>query len=245
MTDSQQRALSPEERQATVDRLCAHFARDAMNTTELERRLDIAYAARTRAELVALEQDLPALRSERRPAVSVPAPAPDAASDAADVAADVAASPAAPSVPVDPSRPVQENDLIVSFWGATERKGSWVPPRQLTAIAVMGGTDLDFRQATFATGTVSVRLLALMGGVDIVVPPGVRVEWGGIALMGGVSTPERDTPPAPDAPVIRLTGLVCMGGVDVVERHPGESARDARKRIRKDRKARRRLASGD
>ncbi|WP_420442526.1 DUF1707 SHOCT-like domain-containing protein [Candidatus Palauibacter sp.] len=239
MRDSQQGALSPEERQATVDRLCAHFARDAMNTTELERRLDIAYAARTRAELVALEQDLPALRSETRAAVSaVPAPA-------ADVAADIAASPAAPSVPVDPSRPVQENDLIVSIWGATERKGSWVPPRQLTAIAVMGGTDLDFRQATFATGTVSVRLLALMGGVDIVVPPGVRVEWGGIALMGGVSTPERDTPPAPDAPVIRLTGLVCMGGVDVVERHPGESARDARKRIRKDRKARRRLASGD
>ncbi|MYL05903.1 MAG: hypothetical protein F4012_03540 [Gemmatimonadales bacterium] len=148
-------------------------------------------------------------------------------------------------MPVDPARPVQESDLIVSIWGATERKGSWIPPRRLNAVTVMGGTDLDFRQATFATETVSVRLLALMGGVDIVVPPGVRVEWGGIALMGGVSTPEPDTPPAPDAPVIRISGLVCMGGVDVVERHPGESARDARKRIRKDRKARRRLASGD
>ena len=224
-TESQQGALSPEERQATVDRLCAHFARDAMNTTELERRLDIAYAARTRAELVALERDLPALRSETRPAV--PEPSPTAA------------------VPVDPARPVQEHDLIVSVWGATERKGSWVPPRQLTAVTVMGGTDLDFRQAAFAAETVSIRLLALMGGVDIVVPPGVRVEWGGIALMGGVSMPEPATPPAPDAPVIRLSGLVCMGGVDVVERHPGESARDARKRIRKDRKARRRLASGD
>ncbi len=225
MTDSERGALSPEERQATVDRLCAHFARDAMNTTELERRLDIAYAARTRAELVALERDLPALRSETRPAVPAPAPA--------------------ASVAVDPARPVQENDLVVSIWGATERKGSWVPPRQLTAVTVMGGTDLDFRQATFATETVSIRLLALMGGVDIVVPPGVRVEWGGIALMGGVTMPEPGTAPAPDAPVIRLSGLVCMGGVDVVERHPGESARDARKRIRKDRKARRRLASGD
>lgn len=225
MTDSPEKALSPEERQATVDRLCAHFARDAMNTTELERRLDIAYAARTRAELVALERDLPALRSETRAAEPAPA--------------------ATASVPVDPSRPVQESDLIVSIWGATERKGSWIPPRRLTAVTVMGGTDLDFRQATFATETVSVRLLALMGGVDIVVPPGVRVEWGGIALMGGVSTPEPGTPPAPDAPVIRISGLVCMGGVDVVERHPGESARDARKRIRKDRKARRRLASGD
>ncbi|WP_419861423.1 DUF1707 SHOCT-like domain-containing protein [Candidatus Palauibacter sp.] len=225
MTDSPEKALSPEERQATVDRLCAHFARDAMNTTELERRLDIAYAARTRAELVALERDLPALGRETRPV----APAPVATA----------------SVPVDPARPVQESDLLVSIWGATERKGSWIPPRRLNAVTVMGGTDLDFRQATFATETVSVRLLALMGGVDIVVPPGVRVEWGGIALMGGVSTPEPDTPPAPDAPVIRISGLVCMGGVDVVERHPGESARDARKRIKRDRKARRRLASGD
>ena len=225
MKDSQERALSPEERQATVDRLCAHFARDAMNTTELERRLDIAYAARTRAELIALERDLPGLPSETRPAV--PEPSPSA------------------SVPVDPARPVQDHDLIVSIWGATERKGSWVPPRQLTAVTVMGGTDLDFRQAAFATETVSIRLLALMGGVDIVVPPGVRVEWGGIALMGGVSTPEPDTPPAPDAPVIRISGLVCMGGVDVVERHPGESARDARRRIKRDRRARRRLASGD
>ncbi len=108
MTDSEMGALSPEERQATVDRLCAHFARDAMNTTELERRLDIAYAARTRAELVALERDLPALRSETRPAV--PAPAPTA------------------SVPVDPSRPVQENDLIVSIWGRPNARAAGSRP---------------------------------------------------------------------------------------------------------------------
>lgn len=226
MKDSQERALSPEERQATVDRLCAHFARDDMDTTELERRLDIAYAARTRAELVALEQDLPALGAETRPK-KVPEGA------------------RAATVPVDPERTAQEHDLIVSIWGATERKGSWMPPRQLTAVTVMGGTDLDFRQAAFATETVSVRLLVLMGGVDIVVPPGVRVEWGGIALMGGVTMPEPLTPPAPDAPILRLSGLVCMGGVDVVERHPGESAREARKRISRDRKPRRRLAAGE
>ena len=225
MTDSQTRALSAAERQATVDRLCAHFASDAMDTTEFERRLDIAYAARTRAELVALEQDLPAPGSEARAAVP--------------------ARPPSPSMPVDPSRPAQKSDFLVSIWGATERRGSWVPPRKLTAVTVMGGTDLDFRQARFATQEVSVQLFALMGGVDIVVPPGVRVEWGGIALMGGVAMPEPDTPPAADAPVIRISGLVCMGGVDVVERLPGESAREARKRVRRDRKARRRLASGD
>ena len=211
------RSLSPGERQATVERLCAHFARDAISATELERRLDIAYAARTPGELVSLERDLPPLQRETRPV----APAPRS------------------SASVDPSRPARKIDLIVSVWGTTERKGSWVPPRTLTAVSVMGGTDLDFRQAAFATAEVSVRLFALMGGVDIVVPPGVRVEWGGLALMGGVTMPEPSTPPARDAPVIRITGLVCMGGVDVMERLPGESAGDARKRLRMARKAHR------
>ena len=218
------RSLSPEERQATVDRLCAHFARDTITDSELERRLDLAYAARTRAELVSLEHDLPALESGTHPA-SPPAEAPS-------------------SVAIDPGRAVSERDLIVSIWGGTERKGSWTPARRLTTLTLMGGTELDFREAVFATREVSVHVVAVMGGVDVIVPPGVNVEWAGIALMGGVTTPERTKPNAADAPVVRISGLVCMGGVDVVERLPGESAKEARKRLKMEKKARRRLDSG-
>ena len=163
--------LAPEERQATVDRLCEHFARDALTTSELELRLDLAYAARTRAELVSLEHDLPALKSETRLAPP-PAEAPS-------------------SVPSDPGRAVPERDLIVSIWGGTERKGGWTPARRLTALTLMGGAELDFRQAVLTTREVSVRVIAVMGGVLVIVPPGVGVEWAGIALMGGVTTPER------------------------------------------------------
>ena len=219
---SQDGAISPEERQATIDRLCAHFASDGMTETELERRLDIAYAARTLAELAALVRDLPPLVAQAR--------------------ASTPARRASGSVPIDPEQPIQENDLLVSVWGSTERKGSWIPARRLTAVTVMGGTDLDFRQATFATREVSIRVFALMGGVDIVIPPGVHVDWRGVALMGGVATPERSASPAPDAPVVRISGLVCMGAVEVVERLPGETARDARKRIRRHRKERRPVA---
>lgn len=218
------RSLSPGERQATVDRLCTHFARDVLTASELERRLDLAYAARTKDELVSLERDLPDLGAESRPG-----------SPPAEVA---------PSVPVDPGRSAPEHDLIVSIWGSTERKGGWTPARSLTALTLMGGAELDFREAVFATREVSVRVLAVMGGVEVIVPPGVHVEWAGIALMGGVSTPERTGTRAADAPVVRISGLVCMGGVDVVERLPGESAREARKRLKMERKARRRLDSG-
>ena len=218
------RSLTPEERQATVDRLCTHFARDALTASELERRLDLAYAARTRDELVSLERDLPALESETQPA-ALTAEAPS-------------------SVAVDPRRAAPSHDLVVSIWGSTERKGGWTPARSLTALTLMGGAELDFREAVFATREVSVRVVAVMGGVDVIVPPGVRVEWAGIALMGGVTTPDRAGPSAADAPVVRISGLVCMGGVDIVERLAGESAREARKRLKMERKARRRLDSG-
>lgn len=226
------RSLAPAEREAAVERLCAHFARDALTDTELERRLDLAYAARTTAELASLEADLPALEGSAAAVPGSPtSPAPSG-------------SEAPPASPVASGRPAADHDLVVSVWGSTERKGGWTPPRRLTALSVMGGTELDFREAEFATREVSVRVVAVMGGVDVIVPPGVRVEWTGIALMGGVATPERMNPPAPDAPVVRISGLVCMGGVDVVERLPGESAKEARKRLKRARKARRRLDAG-
>ncbi len=216
--------LAPEERQATVDRLCEHFARDALTASELELRLDLANAARTRAELVSLEHDLPALKSEMRLAPP-PAEAPS-------------------SVPIDPGRAVPERDLIVSICGGTARKGGWTPARRLTALALMGAAELDFREAVFTTREVSARVIAVMGGVLVIVPPGVGVEWAGIALMGGVTTPERTGLSTADGPVVRISGLVCMGGIDVVERLPGESAREARKRLKTEKKAHRRLDSG-
>lgn len=203
---------SREEREATVDRLCAHFARDALTESELERRLDLAYAAKTRAELVSLEQDLPVLESGTRPGG--------------------AHSP----VPIDPGRTVHGRDLVVSIWGGTERKGPWTVRRRLATLNVMGGSELDFREAVFTTRDVSLRVVAVMGGVEVIVPPGVGVEWAGVALMGGVSMPERTGQPAPDGPVVRISGLVFMGGVEVVERLRGESAREARKRLRREKK---------
>ena len=224
------RALAPDERDAAVERLCAHFARDALTDTELERRLDLAYAARTTAELAALEADLPTL-----PGAAAPGPPASPAPSGSE-------APSAP--PVKSGPPAADHDLLVSIWGGTERKGGWTPPRRMTALTVMGGAELDFREAEFATREVSVRVVTVMGGVDVIVPPGVRVEWAGIAVMGGVTTPERVDPPGPEAPVVRISGLVCMGAVEVVERLPGESARQARKRLKRARKARRRLEAG-
>jgi hypothetical protein len=48
-----------EERQATIDRLAAHFRAGRLSDDELEERTAAAHAARTRGDLAALEADLP------------------------------------------------------------------------------------------------------------------------------------------------------------------------------------------
>lgn len=219
------RLVSSEEREATVDRLCTHFAEDHLAEDELERRLDLAYGARTRADLMVLESDLPELGVRPAP-TKVTAPL------------------AAPVARIDPNRAVADRDFIASIMSGTERSGSWTPARTTTSISVMGAAELDFRDVVFATAEVTVRVLAVMGSAEIIVPPGVRVEWNGIAIMGGVAVANPVDPPGPDAPVIKITGLVCMGSVEVVERERGETAREAKKRLRATRKARRKLGRG-
>jgi len=218
--------IPPSERQRSVDRLCAHFAADHITTSEFERRLDLAYAARTSAELVALERDLPALAAQTAPAA----------------AASTAMTPAAR---VDATLPASERDFMLSVMGGSERKGHWTPPRRLTVFTLMGGTLLDFRDARFASEEVQVTVVAVMGGAEIIIPPGVRVEWNGMAIMGGVGGTEPARPIEPGAPLIRINGLVLMGGVEVCERLPGETEREARRRIKAERKAKRRLAAPD
>jgi hypothetical protein len=101
----------------------------------------------------------------------------------------------------------------------------------------MGGAVLDFREARLPPGTTEVTVFALMGGAQIIVPPGLAVEMDGSAFMGGFEHMERAPAEAdPERPVLRVSGFVLMGGVAVETRLPGEGERDARRRRRRERK---------
>jgi hypothetical protein len=109
----------------------------------------------------------------------------------------------------------------------------------------MGGVVLDFREALMAPGVTEVWIFTLRGGAEILVPPGLSVESDGVAILGGFE--HRDDAPLhdlPDRPLLRLRGLAVMGGVEVSIRLPGESARDARKRLRGARREQRRVGRG-
>jgi hypothetical protein len=85
-----------------------------------------------------------------------------------------------------------------------------------------------------------------MGGIEIVVPPGLAVQMHGSAIMGGFQDVNRaPANPDPDAPLLRVHGLTMMGGVSVSMRLPGESERSAARRerraLREERRAQRLL----
>jgi hypothetical protein len=207
-------------RQVTVDALCEHFANDVMSVEEFERRVGAAHRAQTVDDLKELLRDLP---GGDLPAVagkaSVPAPLPQRRVTAA--------------------AHVPAREIVVAVMGGATRKGRWTAARTNLALSIMGGSQLDFREAALGPGVTDVKVFALMGGVEIIVPPGVNVESRGIGIMGGFDHVTDYEQNDPDAPTLRVTGFALMGGVEITVRNPGESKRDARRRRRLEHKERR------
>jgi len=217
---SQQLVPLKRERENIVKVLIDQYAADNLTVEEFETRLDSAYAASTMEQLEGLLAGLPVLASQ---------------TEASGI----------PSVQRAPAESVREHGFQIAIMGGYEKKGEWTPPRKLQSLAIMGGAGLDFREARMPPGVTEVNILAIMGGAEILVPPGLAVETHGFGFMGGFEGVDQagvDTDP--DAPRLVIRGLAIMGGVEVTVRLPGETARDARQRRKLARKERRRLRQG-
>ena len=84
--------------------------------------------------------------------------------------------------------------------------------RSGTAIATMGGVDLDLRDATLDPAGAELEVKATMGGVQVVVPEAwaVDVESEGPGGFEVTVTPPEDLPD--DAPKLHIHAMTVMGG---------------------------------
>jgi len=123
--------------------------------------------------------------------------------------ADLPGSPARPA-PVGPL-----STLIMAVLGGAERRGRWRVPEHCTAVAMMGGCVLDLRAAQLSAPVTTITVVTFMGGVEVIVPPGVRVEMHGVPIMGGWSNHVREEGLPPDAPQVHIRGVALMGSVEV------------------------------
>lgn len=218
MTDAEGESKLPatETRNRVIDALTEQFANDALTLEEFEAKLDLAHRAPSEQALQALLPPSPASP------LSVPGPA-------------------HPIRRVSRAE-VKERSLILGFWGGSQRSGAWVPARRNYVVAFQGGAELDLREARFGPGVTDINVFCAMGGVNIIVPPDLQVDFGGIGIMGGFEQ-EGGARPVTDegAPVVRIRGVAIWGGAGVEIRHAGETAAEARHRRRLGRKMRREL----
>lgn len=106
-------------------------------------------------------------------------------------------------------------DQVVSdfaFWSGIQRKINSPVFRRADFTAVMGGIEVDLRQAG-TSGEAVIDVFVVMGGLEIKVPPDWVVSNQIVAIMGGVSDKSTGVKDAKNRLVIR--GFAMMGGVEV------------------------------
>jgi len=194
--DPRQLRISDAERHQVAEILREAAGEGRLDLDELDQRLEATYSARTYADLVPITLDLPSHPYHR------PAPV----------------RPVAPSAAVVPGPAHEQHFAILS---GLSRKGVWVVPQHMSILALMGGAELDLRQARFAAQEVVITINAFMGGAQVIVGTNVRVQMEGTGIMGGYSGPSGLVEADLDAssPVVRIKGFAIWGGVSVERKH--------------------------
>lgn len=218
--DPSQLRISDDDRHKVAEMLRAAAGEGRLDFDELDERLEAAYAAKIYADLVPIVADLPGA-STQAPVIRN------------------AAQPARPHVnsPVRPDgTPVQVTHHANTFviLGGQDRKGVWEVGSSYNAFCVMGGVELDLREAVFTAPEVSIQANCIMGGIDITVNEWTQVIVDGIGIMGDFSELRPKVPADLDAdsPVVRVKGVALMGAVNVRRKPmPGQGRKSLRRRL--------------
>ncbi|MGW2780525.1 DUF1707 SHOCT-like domain-containing protein [Streptomyces populi] len=187
---------SDADRERVAEQLRDALAEGRLDMEEFEERLEATYAARTYGELAPITRDLPGAATAPRVSM-VKQPVDDGSWGSRIVGGEGSSS------------------WAVAVLSGFERKGRWTVPKRFNSFAFMGGGEIDLREANFADREVVINCVAFMGGLNVIVPPGVEVVVRGIGVMGGFDHREEGRPGDPGAPRVVVTGFAFWGGVGV------------------------------
>ena len=103
----------------------------------------------------------------------------------------------------------------VAFMSGVKKSSNAQTFRGGDLTAVMGGVEIDLRQASMEPGSeVTLDTLALWGGIEIRVPEDWEVRTPGFAIMGGFVDESRP-PSEPTGKRLLVGGMALMGGVEI------------------------------
>ncbi|MFD0774649.1 DUF1707 domain-containing protein [Streptomonospora algeriensis] len=192
---------SDADRDSTAEVLAAALSEGRLTHEEHSERIEAAYAARTLAELEPLTTDLPESGSLPHPQTPDLARSPDG------------------------------TENIRTVLAAAERKGRWLVEPRTNVSVLMGNAVLDLREATLAQREVTVQVAILMGTLDVIVPPGVRVVSRASEVLGTTSV-DTDRSAGPAAPTVVITGSSWLSTIVAKTKEPKPVKAAKRKRGR-------------
>lgn len=136
---------------------------------------------------------------------------------------------AVPSQPYNPSQPYSpatppnaaaaanaaDHASVFSVLGSCRRRWGKAVFRSAEAVCVMGGFELDLRDALMgAEGSAQIELFVIMGGLHILIPQNWTVISNVVPILGGIDDKTRTNTSSATQQLI-LRGTVLMGGVEI------------------------------
>ena len=116
-----------------------------------------------------------------------------------------------------PENVVPARSGVTVWWSNVKREGDWILPRIFRAFTCMGNAELNLTSARIGEGTSEIEVLCILGNVEIMVPPDIRIQCDGDPFAGNFEVVRiGEIPPAPEnAPTLKITGSVYFGSVTV------------------------------
>ena len=109
---------------------------------------------------------------------------------------------------------------MVAIMGGSHRRGRFRAVGSVNSVSIMGGDEIDLREAEIEGGELTLNMFALMGGATVYVPDSVELEVSGFSLMGGNTELGSQRSPRPGAPVIHVRSWNLMGGATIYRLPP-------------------------
>lgn len=110
-----------------------------------------------------------------------------------------------------------KNDILesVSVFGGSHQHVHSKNFKGGEAIAVFGGCDVNLTQADFE-GIIELEVVAIFGGVKIIIPPSWEVKSEIVAIFGGLED-KRSVGPMGTEPrkIVKIQGVTMFGGVEI------------------------------
>ncbi|WP_395344649.1 DUF1707 and DUF2154 domain-containing protein [Ningiella sp. W23] len=182
-------------KEEVIDVLVHNYSRGYISADAFERRLDVVIESESTVAMKAEVEDLEALPDDFISESKEKQFAPQYAEESAE-----------------------ESDILVNVMGGSDLRGSWVVPKKITSVSIMGGATLDFSDAQFSSPNTTIYSVAIMGGDTIYVPENVNVVCKAFCLMGGISN-KAPSMGGRNAPTITIKGFMLMGGSNIKLKH--------------------------